>query len=78
MKAGRAKELTMPRLAALLIGLVIIGSSVLSLIGLVLGIVGVCQPNRRVVFAVLGTVLNVFIILGVCGVVGLGLARGGQ
>jgi hypothetical protein len=30
-----------------LIGLVIIGSSVLSLIGLVLTIVGVCQPNRR-------------------------------
>lgn len=63
---------------AVLIGLVIIGSGVLSLIGLVLGIVGVCQSNRRVVFAMLGTVLNVFIILGICGVVGLGFAMGGH
>lgn len=49
-----------PELVAslLFIGLGMLGSFVFALIGLILGIIGLLQQNRKKVFAVIGTVLS--------------------
>ncbi|SFE21120.1 hypothetical protein SAMN05216378_2731 [Paenibacillus catalpae] len=54
-------------------GLCIIASIGVALIGLILGIVGAVQKNRRKVFAIIGIVLNGLIVLGTAGLVIIGL-----
>ena len=62
--------------AAVTIGLTIIGSGILSLVGAVLGVVGLFQPDRRTFFAILGIVFNLLVVVGICADVALGLAIG--
>ncbi|NIK70000.1 MULTISPECIES: hypothetical protein [unclassified Paenibacillus] len=54
-------------------GLCIIASIGVAIIGLILGIVGAVQKNRRKVFAIIGIVLNGLIVLGTAGLVIIGL-----
>lgn len=54
-------------------GLCMIASIGIALIGLILGIVGAVQKNRRKVFAIIGIVLNGLIVLGAAGIVIIGL-----
>ena len=58
------------------LGLVGIGGVLVALVGLVLGIVGLCLPDRRRVTALLGTIFCGLIVLGMCGLVGVGMAIG--
>lgn len=61
-------------LASIMIaGLCIIASIGVAIIGLILGIVGAVQKNRRKVFAIIGIVLNGLIVLGTVGLVIIGL-----
>lgn len=52
----------MPELA--LLGLALLGTLLGNLVGLILGIIGLVQKDRKKVFAVLGTVLNGLVIAG--------------
>jgi hypothetical protein len=61
---------------AIILGLGIIAGMGLAVIGLGLGIAGVAQSNRNRLFAILGLVFNAVVFLGVCGILGLGLAVG--
>lgn len=61
---------------AMVVGLAVIGLFGLSFLGLVLGIVGIVLPNRNKTFGWVGTALNAFILVGVCGLMCLGLAMG--
>jgi hypothetical protein len=61
---------------AMLLGAGIIGSGILCLVGLALGIAGLCESRRKKVFAVLGVVMNLLAILGVGVVMVLGLMEG--
>jgi hypothetical protein len=54
-------ELMAPVLA---IGCSICGGGLLSILGLVLGIIGLVQPARLKLFAIIGTVLNGLIVGG--------------
>jgi hypothetical protein len=45
-----------------------------NLIGILLGIAGFVEKNRKRVFSVLGLVLNTVIILGLCALIAIGLA----
>ncbi len=62
--------------AAILVGLGIFAGIGAAAIGAALGLAGLVQPQRNKVFAVLGLVINVMVIFGVCGIMGLGLALG--
>jgi hypothetical protein len=62
--------------AAIVLGLGIMGALGLAVIGLGLGIAGVAQSDRNKLFAILGLVFNGLVVLGVCGILGLGLAVG--
>ncbi len=48
-------------------------SALLSVVGLVLGLVGVVQKNRKMVFTVIGLVINGLICLSVLGLIVIGL-----
>jgi mannose/fructose/N-acetylgalactosamine-specific phosphotransferase system component IIC len=61
---------------AIIVGLGIFAGMGLAVIGLGLGIAGLAQPNRIKLFAILGLVFNVLLFVGVCGIIGLGLAVG--
>jgi hypothetical protein len=50
---------------AMILGAGLIGGGVLCLVGLALGIAGLCESRRKKVFAILGVVLNALAILGV-------------
>jgi hypothetical protein len=63
---------------ALFVGLGILGGGALALVGSACGIAGLFASHRRIVFAVLGTILNLLIVFGICGVVGFGLAMGAR
>lgn len=54
-------------------GLLMLGSLLLALLGLILGIVGACMRNRRKAFAIVGIVLNglLVVIVGVLFLIGL-------
>ncbi|MNC51097.1 hypothetical protein D3C75_1003760 [compost metagenome] len=52
----------MPELA--LMSIALLGTLFGNLIGLILGIIGLVQKERKKVFAVLGTVLNGIVIIG--------------
>ncbi|NQU23626.1 MAG: hypothetical protein HQ567_20275 [Candidatus Nealsonbacteria bacterium] len=58
----------------ILLGLCLLGGAVLSLLGVGLGIGGLLQSNRKVIFAVLGVLFNAMVILGVLGLMVLGMA----
>ncbi|MFC5653807.1 hypothetical protein ACFPYJ_32790 [Paenibacillus solisilvae] len=58
--------------------LMMIASAGISIIGLILGIVGVCSRNKRKVFSILGIVLNVLLPVGVIGLFLTGILLGGQ
>lgn len=60
-----------------LVGLGIIGGCGLALVGLVLGIIGALQSNRKSLCGILGASFNGLILLGVGGLMCLGLAVGG-
>ena len=61
---------------AMAVGLGIILSGLLAVLGGVLGIVGCSLPNRNKVFAILGTIFNALVVLGLVGLMILGLAAG--
>jgi hypothetical protein len=60
----------------MVIGFAVIGAAALALVGAALGLAGILQTDRKLVFAVLGLIFNVLIILAFCGVLGVGLAMG--
>jgi len=49
---------------AVAVGAVVCITLLLTMIGLILGIAGVCQKHRKTVFAVIGIVLNGLVLLG--------------
>jgi mannose/fructose/N-acetylgalactosamine-specific phosphotransferase system component IIC len=61
---------------AIILGLGIFAGMGLAAIGACLGIAGLTQPNRIKLFAILGLVFNAVVFVGVCGIIGLGLAVG--
>ncbi len=63
--------------AMVIVGLGIIGGCGLALVGLVLGIVGATQANRRRLCGILGSIFNGLILLGVGALMCIGLAAGG-
>jgi hypothetical protein len=54
------------------LGLLIIGMSFIELLALVLGIVALFLPDRKKVFAILGTVISAVVLLFVIGLIILG------
>ncbi|MFO0865837.1 MAG: hypothetical protein U0744_14495 [Gemmataceae bacterium] len=52
----------------------LLGSGATMLVGVILGIVGCVQPHRKKIFAILGLVFNLLIVLAVCGLMLIGLA----
>ncbi len=61
---------------AILIGLGIICACLGNLVGLALGIAGLCTADRRNLFPLLGVTLNAVLLIGVCGLIAIGLALG--
>lgn len=60
-----------------LLGLGLVGSMLLTVLGFGLGVAGLIQRRRKRLFAILGTVLNGLVILGVLALFVLGFALGG-
>lgn len=60
-----------------LLGLAIILCLLANVVGIGLGVGGMIQRRKRLTFAVLGTVLNVLILLGVVALIVFGLVIGG-
>ncbi len=56
------------------VGLMVIGSGLMALVGTGLGIGGCCQRERKKVFAILGLVINGFLLLAGIGLMLVGLA----
>ena len=56
-----------------LLGLGIIAAILADLVALGLGVAGLCQPDRKKVFAVLGTVFSAVMVAGAIALVALGL-----
>src|SRR5262245_48929619 len=50
--------------AAILVGLALFGGVMMALLGVALGIAGLCQSYRNKLFAVLGLVVNLLVVLG--------------
>lgn len=55
----------------------LLGSVGLALIGIILGIVGCSQSDRRKLFAVLGLSFNLLMLFGWCGLMAIGFAMQG-
>jgi hypothetical protein len=65
--------------APLVIGaIMMLGSALVSIIGLILGIVGACSRNKRKVFSILGIVLNALLPVGFIGLFLIGISLGSQ
>jgi hypothetical protein len=62
--------------AMMAVGLGLLLSLGFTLIGLVLGIIGCCQPDRSMVCGLLGAILNGLLLLGMIALVCTGLALG--
>ncbi|EMI17399.1 putative membrane protein [Rhodopirellula maiorica SM1] len=62
---------------AIIVGLCIFAVIGLNLLGIGLGVAGLCQPNRSRIFAILGLVFNGMVIMGIIGIMALGVAMGG-
>lgn len=58
---------------AVILGFTIIGLLFVDLLALALGVAGLVQPNRQKIFAVLGTVFSLLIVLGTVGLIVIGL-----
>lgn len=58
---------------AMLVGLLILFCLLAALVGAALGIAGLVQARRQKMFAVLGLIFNVLIVLGVLGIMVIGL-----
>jgi len=61
---------------AIAVGLAIIALLVLDLVAVALGVVGLCQANRRKLFAALGLAFSLAIALGTAGLIAIGIAMG--
>jgi hypothetical protein len=59
---------------AIAIGLGIFAFLFLDLIAFLLGIVGLCQPNRQKVFAILGLLFSFTVAAGMIGLIAVGLS----
>jgi hypothetical protein len=59
---------------AVVVGLMIIGLVMLDVVALLLGVAGLCQANRRKLFAALGLVFSLAIALGTVGLIAIGMA----
>lgn len=57
----------------ILLGVAMIGGLFLDLLGIVLGTVGLCQRQRKKIFAVLGVVIGSLVFVGLLFVIVLGL-----
>ncbi|MFB9327469.1 hypothetical protein ACFFSY_16185 [Paenibacillus aurantiacus] len=57
-------------------GLLMLGSVLLALLGLILGIVGACMRNRRKAFAIVGIVLNGLLVVLVGALFLIGILKG--
>jgi len=62
--------------SAMMIGLCIFGSLLVSLVALGLGISGLLHKERKQIFAILGTIFSAVIVVGTFLLVLLGLAMG--
>jgi hypothetical protein len=58
------------------LGLGLLGGCGMSLVGLVLGIIGALQPDRKALYGILGSVFNGMILVGVGGIICLGILAG--
>jgi hypothetical protein len=58
------------------LGLGLLGGFFMSILGLVLGIVGLAQRNRKKAFAAIGVVFGSLILLGIGAIFVLGIAMG--
>ena len=58
------------------LGLLLIGSFIAQLVAAGLAIGGLCQRDRKKIFAVLGLVFSLLAVFGLTGIVLLGLAMG--
>lgn len=67
---GRREEESL----AVLLGLMACGGVVAGIVGFCLGIAGLCQADRRKVFAILGVVFNGLVVLAVAFLLVLGMA----
>ena len=63
-----------PKMVMIVLGL--IASLAAALIGLILGIIGCIQPHRGILCAVLGSIFNALILLGVIGLICAGVMFG--
>jgi len=54
------------------VGLVAIGMMLMLLIGIILGVVGIFQSNKKKIFSVLGLIINLMILLGTIAAVIIG------
>ncbi len=61
---------------AIIIGFIIIFLVLTSLIALGLGIGGLCQKERKKIFAILGTTISTLMILGTLALIAIGAAVG--
>lgn len=61
---------------AILLGLVMIGGLLVNVLGIVFGVVGLFQPNRKKIFALLGVLFGCLVILGFLFIVVIGLTMG--
>lgn len=59
---------------AMLLGLAMIGGILVDLLGIIFGIVGLCQRGRKKVFAILGVVIGCLVLVGFLLVMIAGLA----
>ncbi len=59
---------------AMLLGAVLIGGLLINLMGIIFGIVGLCQRDRKKPFAILGVVIGSLVLVGILFVVIVGLA----
>lgn len=60
----------------IILGFTIIGLLVMDLIALTLGIVGLCQSDRKKIFAALGSLFSFTIGVGIIGLIAIGIAMG--
>jgi hypothetical protein len=58
---------------AILLGLVMIGGLLVDLLGILLGIVGLCQRDRKKPFAGLGVVTGLLVLVGLVAVIVIGI-----
>ena len=61
----------------IIVGLIAIFYALLTIIGLVLGLVGVFQTDRNPALAIVGTVINGIVILGGMSLICAGVLMGG-